>query len=711
MADTPVPTLAAVLTAIERNESPRRWLASRAIRILCERTGRAAADIPGDGPGLETVLASLDPATFARRHEFFQVRSEIRWAARATRELPLKALSAAAQPAPGAIPTLADAIAAVALQSWSPITRRNVVGAIEAFAAALNRLPAAIPARLAPLEREIDAKLTHLSLHVEKATYRAMRSRLRRGVRLVDRTRPIRPRDFDGEYAALWQALEQAFGKDGTGEGWRLAELQPLISFAFSRKIPLQALDDAAIVDWAQARRADPALKSPAAAIQKSVRAWNRLVGSNLVPRFPARTLIVPCLGPRHKNLRLQDLPAPFQAAWHHYETEIRATDDIVDCVADDLDSFLDDDVAPDTKLQPGTLRNHRAALLRAVTALVQAGTPLQEITSLTTVLTAEAMKTTLKSVMGDQKAKANAEGETFDRVNSYVASIAHTLAAMASSAKVSEDSLARMRAMAAKVDPKAQDRESYMGPRHRLRLEQFSDDQKLYRWFDHPHELKARAEALLNRGIITPKSLVDMEIALVARILQNIPIRRGNVGALRYYGNDPHLRMPTRERGVTALHIPLREVKNRVTIVAELDETTTDWIRLWVTHLRPVLARNVGADPHNEYLFPGHGMTHKDLSKLNSQFGARMREAGLIMNLHIARHIMALIVLSEDITLMELVSQLLGHKKPQTTKDFYAKFEKLAAQRRWHEILRERVAKLSGSGPRLKRITSPEAK
>lgn len=704
----------AVVASRFRLDDAGRQASERAAARLSRALALPVAEIPGDLDRLEPLLQQIAPEQVGLKpHSFAMMKSDARRAVRALDGVSPEDVRAAAAMVAKPCPTLADAAAAAKLTAWNKSDIASAVTALERFARKLGRPLDAIPADLAAL----DAPLKQLSagdLGVSPSTASPMRSRIRRALRLVDSgARKARPNRLPPEWSAIFAQIESAY----PDQNWRRAEIAPLVYFCARHGIEPDQVGDATIAAWIEdhVETRGRSMKT----ITKAVRAWNSHIDSDKV-RLPGTKLQLPRVT-RCQNLGLEDLPLPIQNQWQEYKARFTASDDLADCVVDPADNEFAAALggnASGVELKPGTQRNHLNALLMAATVAVEQGTPVETLVSMEALLTPERIAGVLTAIRKAQEARAAATGRRYEPKNRYRWSVAATLKGMAvklglcpASAALAEalgpEHKARWQAYAAiveKVNPRqGGGRGSDMGERPNERLKQFDDEAKILAWYDLPGKLVARAEALRAKGIITPESIIDVEIAVVARLLRCMPVRRENIAGLTIYGNQPHIRLPMRKGDPAWMYHSAGEVKNHVQLQAQIDPVTVTLIQLWLEHYRPEQMRHVGADPDTPFLFVGRGDRHVNPDKLNRRFRERFQKyAGLLVNLHLSRQIVGHILLTEDITLIELVSLLLGHKNIETTRRSYARANTITAQRRWLEILAERERAIRSQGPRI---------
>ena len=135
-------------------------------------------------------------------------------------------------------------------------------------------------------------------------------------------------------------------------------------------------------------------------------------------------------------------------------------------------------------------------------------------------------------------------------------------------------------------------------------------------------------------------------------------------------------------------LTIPAVEVKNSVDLDFEMPDESADLIRWYLKDVRT-------AEPGNLALFPTASGSHKDQNTLALQIAQTVqRYTGFEVNPHLFRHIGAQIYLGLNPGGYEVMRRVLGHKKMDTTSNFYAGLETLSAARHFdQEILKLRSA------------------
>ena len=74
------------------------------------------------------------------------------------------------------------------------------------------------------------------------------------------------------------------------------------------------------------------------------------------------------------------------------------------------------------------------------------------------------------------------------------------------------------------------------------------------------------------------------------------------------------------------------------------------------------------------------------------------LANAQLRIDLHVMRHLAAKVILDQDPSAMALVQEVLGHKKIDTTRAYYAEVCGLVAQSRYLELLDRATRKMATS-------------
>lgn len=214
------------------------------------------------------------------------------------------------------------------------------------------------------------------------------------------------------------------------------------------------------------------------------------------------------------------------------------------------------------------------------------------------------------------------------------------------------------------------------MTSKNRTRLRQLDDPAALRRLLLLPERLSAAADAMGP----TRKAQLWREDAVAIAILLVCPIRAGNLCRIHLERN-----LQRAGNGRVFLVFEAEEVKNDRRIEFELPKDVAALID------RHVASRSPGLCPQGTpWLFPrrdGSGPTNSThLSK--GVCTAIRREAGLVMNMHLFRHLAAKLWLDANPGAYEAVRRLLGHSALSSTLNAYAGFEAGTATRLFAELV-----------------------
>ena len=246
---------------------------------------------------------------------------------------------------------------------------------------------------------------------------------------------------------------------------------------------------------------------------------------------------------------------------------------------------------------------------------------------------------------------------------------------------------------------------ERKIGPRHAEMLSKFSNTTVMRRWFLAPEQLWT--QAIKGKSRLRGPSETEAALArtaLVLRIIQRVcPLRRENLARLRCSGAEPNIHLPI-GNGDGRLFLSARETKNLRSIEVRIDPETVRIIREFIKTFRPVALRRDGIARDNDHLFPGvevarpeigatsmfrEGYGYHTLQKFSSTFAKQLRrKCFLDVDMQVGRHIAAKVILDMDPSAMALVQEILGHKRLETTRSYYAEVNKMIAQTRYLQLL-----------------------
>jgi integrase len=322
--------------------------------------------------------------------------------------------------------------------------------------------------------------------------------------------------------------------------------------------------------------------------------------------------------------------------------------------------------------LSPATIRNYVYAFRRQLSRLVQAGQPIESLTSIAACLEPERIELAFDRLL---------DGRLIDettRPQLHVA--AHAYLSLARFIHAPE----AVFTMLHRVARKAKDPKKGLKPRNRARLAQFDDDGARSRFLALPLVVEKR---LADVQKPTLAQALAMRHAVMLEFLLHMPIRIRNVVELDI---DRHVQpVMTTQGGRWRVTIPPEEVKNRVLLSAFLSPVTTRLLERWRSDFRPVLT------PSCTRLFIGeHGDRIGTLSLSKSFKDFVQRETGLEVNPHLLRHFAATTFLKANPGHYEEAKRMLGHSSTSSVIDSYCGTETDAAFARYDALIADERAR-----------------
>lgn len=429
----------------------------------------------------------------------------------------------------------------------------------------------------------------------------------------------------------------------------RRMALYRLACFCSAMNITPEQVGPDALTGFYTALDAEEVVKHPRKVLKYTVANWNMCYRT--VPGWPNFPVSSP-LAPKAYTFLLSDFPASFQADVAAWAQRMREPD------------FLDP-AAPAKPLKPGTIDGLIFGVRRFASALVHRKVlALDQVTELSVFFELDRFKEGLRFFLHRSNNKPTIG----------LAAFAADLRNIAKHyCKVSPETSAELNKVCIRL---GNTRATEMTPRNRERLRQFDDPGKIKRLLDFP--ANERLFALKQRSCI--RAAKAMERALAVELLIHCCLRMGNLRTIQYPADLNH----SGER--CFLSVASERVKNGQSLEFELPPELIAALSVFVRDYRPLLP---GAD--GPYLFPGEdgGARSHGAMALGIKHALKKR-AGLVMNPHLFRHAIAKIVVERNPDAYVAVSQLLGHKRLDTTMASYLGTETLAAGRHINRLLKE---------------------
>jgi integrase len=218
---------------------------------------------------------------------------------------------------------------------------------------------------------------------------------------------------------------------------------------------------------------------------------------------------------------------------------------------------------------------------------------------------------------------------------------------------------------------------------KNRQAMSQFDDLPNLIAFLTLPEILFTRARRAKRP---TKKDALLMQSTIAIRILQEDPIRLGNLAILDWDKN--FVRSSPRKGAPVRLVLSSEQTKNKVSHNDPLPADLIRWIEVFMSVYQPLLATDASG-----YLFPGQNGGVKHVHSVRQQImNTVKREIGLTISPHQYRHLAAKITKFEDPTNMQAVSDVLHHKDPNTAPAAYFELDQAHALTRYQEYLETRA-------------------
>jgi hypothetical protein len=323
-------------------------------------------------------------------------------------------------------------------------------------------------------------------------------------------------------------------------------------------------------------------------------------------------------------------------------------------------------DLLSETARRPAsatTLRNDEVGIRQMATALIAAGRDRASLQSLADLVDLPAAEVILKSAWDKAGKRPSGLGHNQGRLLVQIAR--HWV-------KSEVGVLRRLSELTARLRPAKQG----MTEKNKARLRILCAEAHLRALAQLP--LRILDEALARPASVTSAANVQAGVAIA--ILLTAPIRAKNLSEVHreksFTGTEPD--------GSARLSVEAFRVKNRQPIELVVSATVMQLIDVYMTRYQPLLA-----GPGNPYLFPNRTEGHKRASALSGEVPKLIKAmTGLTMNLHLFRHLAALLFLRAHPGEYETVRRLLGHTSIKTTTDFYADQETETAYRRYDAVM-----------------------
>jgi integrase len=386
---------------------------------------------------------------------------------------------------------------------------------------------------------------------------------------------------------------------------------------------------------------------------------WNELVASS--PACGLRPVSLAGNGRVLKRIPWQALPGTFR---------------------DDLERYLEWASMPDPladgararALSHQTLRLQREHIHSAVSAAIATGVPVEQLTSLSTLVQPEAFRAVLGHLWQQNGRKLSA----------YSHAVAITLIAIAAEwVKAPADTTAMLKALRSKLGKLPPG----LTEKNKGVLRTFDDPRLITALVQLPDRLWRAARHDLTKS---HRSFTDLQSALAIDLLIHVPLRMKNLCSLNF---TTHFHWPQGRRRPALVTFKREETKNDVQLEFEIPTVLAERLYVYRNEIAPAV---VGQRPDIMFVTK----TGKPRSQAAIAIAIQktvLRYLGVKLTPHQFRHLAAKIILDANPGAFELVRQVLGHTNPKTTTSFYAGIDTRRAGRAHADlILKLRESKLS---------------
>lgn len=523
-----------------------------------------------------------------------------------------------------------------ALSNLSPTQRRDLASAVRAVAKFAGTVPDAVGVEV-PALREVLDEVQPGRFKMSQRRLANIRSLFVQALILagVD----VEPLRLQIPLTEDWQRLRAL-----------LSPLERHLIARFAQHCSAQGIAPAAVTEAVVAAYHDKLVnrsfvRRPRTHVRNLIRCWNEAQAREAA--WPP-TRLTPRVGRKIVSRPLDDFPLSFQRDLQAWLDRLAGADPLAD--------------TPFKPARPATIDSRRSIVRRCASILTREGWEPTQITSLGALVEPDAAKRILRWHLA----------RSGDQPSWYSQAAASVLLAIARHwCRVDREPLEKLQAMARRCQPLEQG----MSEKNRNTLRLFENEQLVGHLLKLPERLMRRA---LGGPEIGEREAFLAAVALGIAVLTCAPVRIENLVGIEI---DRHIvRCGTGRRAEVRLHFPAHGVKNARAIELPLSAEAANLLDRYLQRARSVLAA-----PGCRYLFPGRsGQRRSKISFSNAISQTIERELGVRVTPHQFRHLTGCLYLRQFPGEYETVRALLGHKRLQTTIQFYAGMETLEAARRF---------------------------
>ena len=574
-------------------------------------------------------------------------------------------------------PSLAELLARI--PSWVDLDetqRRDLESCLRTVARIIGQPPANIRCDIGFLNQRLFER-PPAAYRLGESTFQSIISRLRFVLRRVGVHQPHQR--GENLLGPAWRGFLQAIANEPLRAG-----LRGLARHCDCEGLSPQQIDDAAMARFLESDRQTRLSAATADQGPNLAAAWRKAVQVQADPSAFHRLT-----APRRREpytLDFSAYPASFQADIERFRSTVarietgaeepcgRLRITLSAARAPGTGPFTANTKGPARRLKPRSVETRLFSLRQAAAALVNTGTPREEITSLSSLVRPIENVERIITYFLDK-----ADGAP----GSQRQSIAEVLLQIARHhVVVPPEDLVQIREWKAEVTGP---RMGEMGPKARTCLLQLRRPRVRHILTDLPETIVANAL----RDALTPiERARRVRAAVLIGILLRCPLRIGNLHALRL---DQHLARLDGPKRPSHILIRANETKNDNGINFPIPPDLARLIQTFINEYRPLLAA-----AGNPYLFTGGEQGALSINQTRTIFKDFVEGAtGVDVFPHIVRHLAALCFLEAHPGQYEVLRRILGHKDIQTTKGFYTGLETDAAFKLFEEAITSQRSEL----------------
>ena len=443
------------------------------------------------------------------------------------------------------------------------------------------------------------------------------------------------------------------------------AGLSRLMSFCSAEGIPPQDVTGTTFERFGAALQKDSLARKPRQVHRIACQLWNQ--AAKEVTGWPDLVVPVPNASRRYAMF------------WEDFQPAFRADAEAFLIRLGGQDPFADD-YAP--SVRPSTVEMRRKQFLQIATAVTQSGVPVEQLTSLATLVLPENAKQVLRFFL------ARAGGSP----TKYLHQQAILLKTIARHwVKAPDDQIHILGAFARNLAIK----KTGMTDKNRARLRQFDNPANVQALLSLPARVLAEVQ---QKDDGHRARALRVMLALTVELLIMAPMRIDNLTGLEL---DRHfVQTRTGRSATTHVVIPAAETKTGAPYEAELPAGTAEFLAVYCADYRPRLASTP-----SRWLFPSGRGEHRSTTPFATMISEFILcETGIKMNVHLFRHLAAKLHLEAHPEDIETARRVLGHSSTTTTLRAYADLKTASAFRRYDDLIASLRGPLARPGRRLPR-------